>query len=422
VFLDPALSVMSDGPGFLLATLALLAADRALTDPTARRWIAVAAGLWIGLAFLARTAAIVLFPAMILSALGLRSAVPLRDRVVRTLIALALAGAIAAPWVIHVRRPATSAASYSADLGNRPAGPTTASKRSGGTSVLQRPLPNFNDLWRRMAVLEAPRAVVDRFPRLAALVPLVLVGLAALALPLAMLGGLRAVFVGRRIGDVYAAGSIAAMLLWVTGGPRLLLPALPFLIAWSATGAGALAGWLARRRAGVGSATRARSSASLVAALLAIALGLGVTFGTAQMRDRLAGSPGTWWTGLQRSLARIAAEADPSARVLTRPATAPFYFQGLRGAKPLARLTGDPQTDLLLIERTQADYLVLTPRLLYYTEDHVLGVIDAFPERFRELETGRLARAYRILPPPESPPASQTPQTPQAARTPQAPP
>jgi hypothetical protein len=403
VFLDPALSVMSDGPGFLLATLALLAADRALTDPAARRWIAVAAGLWIGLAFLARTAAVVLLPAMILSALFLRSVVPRRERMARTLVALALAGAIAAPWVNHVRAPAARAGVYMAELGKGPAGPSAGSKSAAG-SVLQRPWPNFNDLWRRMSVLEAPRAVAERHPRLATLLPFALVGLVALAIPLATIGGLRALLIGRRIGDVYAVGSIAAVLLWVTGGPRLLIPALPFLIAWTATGAGALAGWLARHRAGTEAVAAAQSAAAQVAALLAIALGLGVTFGTAQMRDRLAGSPGGWWPALQRSLERVAAEAGPDARVLTRPATAPFYFHGLRSAKPLAHLTGDPKADLALIERTQADYVILTPRLLYYTEDRVLGVIEAFPERFRELETGRLARAYRILPPP---PASQ---------------
>ena len=47
------------------------------------------------------------------------------------------------------------------------------------------------------------------------------------------------------------------------------------------------------------------------------------------------------------------------------------------------------------------------PRLLDYTEDRVLGIIEAFPERFLALETGRLARAYRILPPPPAPPRSQ---------------
>ena len=149
-------------------------------------------------------------------------------------------------------------------------------------------------------------------------------------------------------------------------------------------------------------------------ALLAIALGLGVTFGTAQMRDRFAGSRGGWWPELQRSLERVAAEAGPEARILTRPATAPFYFQGLRGAKPLARLTGDPKADLALIERTQADYVILTPRLLYDTEERVLGVIDAFPKRFPEVEAGRLARAYRVLPAPQSPQTAQPPSTPQA--------
>jgi hypothetical protein len=151
-------------------------------------------------------------------------------------------------------------------------------------------------------------------------------------------------------------------------------------------------------------------------ALLAIALGLGVTFGTAQMRDRFAGSRGGWWPELQRSLERVAAEAGPEARILTRPATARFYFQGLRGAKPLARLTGDPKADLALIERTQADYVILTPRLLYDTEERVLGVIDAFPKRFHEVEAGRLARAYRVLPAPQSPQTAQPSSTPQARR------
>jgi hypothetical protein len=150
------------------------------------------------------------------------------------------------------------------------------------------------------------------------------------------------------------------------------------------------------------------SRAAETAALLAIALGLGVTFGTAQMRDRLAGSPGGWWPELQRSLERVAAEAGPEARVLTRPGTASYYFEGLRGAKPLAPLTGDPEADLERIERTQADYVILTPRLLYYTEERVLGVIAAYPERFQSLDTGRLARTYRILPPTETSPAPQT--------------
>jgi len=44
----------------------------------------------------------------------------------------------------------------------------------------------------------------------------------------------------------------------------------------------------------------------------------------------------------------------------------------------------------------------------------VLGVIDALPERFHEVETGRLARAYRVLPAPQSPQTAQPPSTPQA--------
>ena len=40
------------------------------------------------------------------------------------------------------------------------------------------------------------------------------------------------------------------------------------------------------------------------------------------------------------------------------------------------------------------------PRLLDYTEDRVLGIIEVLPGRFLALETGRLSSDYRILPPP----------------------
>jgi hypothetical protein len=43
-------------------------------------------------------------------------------------------------------------------------------------------------------------------------------------------------------------------------------------------------------------------------------------------------------------------------------------------------------------------------RLLYHTGERVLGVIAALPDRFREVETGRLARACRVLPSPQASP------------------
>ncbi len=399
IFFDPAISVMSDGPAFLLTSLALLSSDSALTERNTRIGTAAIAGLWIGLAFLTRTAALILFPAVALSALFVRSEVPLRTRLARGAVALSIALTLSVPWVVHARQPTGRGSGYATELVKRSAA-SPANTAQGEPSLPGRYLPVARDLWTRVSAFEPPRSFADRHPRISSVLSRFLLGLVALGVLLAALGGARALLLGRRVGDVFAAGSIAAVLLWASGGPRLLLPAVPFLIAWMATGAGMVAAWLARR-AGREAALRTGSAAARATALVAIAVGAGVTFGTAQMRDRLAGSPEGWWAALQRSLARVAGEAGPEARVLTRPATVPFYYHGLRAAEPLRRLVGDPEADLATIERTGADYVILTPLLLLETQDRARDVVLAFPGRFREIETDdRQARAYAILPPP----------------------
>lgn len=396
IFFDPAISVMSDGPAFLLTSLALLSFDRALIRRSSGVGIAAIAGLFIGLAFLTRTAAVILFPAVALSSLVTRSEVPLRARLARGAVALSIALALALPWVVHALQPIGRGSGYAAELAQRST-TSRATTVQGESSLLVRHLPVVFDLWTRVSAFEASRSFADRHPRLSSSLSHLLLGLVALGVLLAALGGTRAILLGRRVGDLFAAGSIAAVLLWASGGPRLLLPAVPFLIAWMATGAGMLAVWLARR-SGRAKALRTGSTAACLAALVAVTVGAAVTFGTEKMRDRLAGSPGDWWAALQRSLVRVAAEADPEARVLTRPATAPFYFHGLRAAEPLRELVGDPVADLGTIERTGADYIILTPVLLLETQDRARDVLLAFPGRFREIETDdRRARAYAIL-------------------------
>ncbi len=76
VFLDPALSVLSDGVYLLLASGALLLADRAFGDPGASLRVGLLAGVLVGAATLMRMVGVALGPGLLLAALLARGRPP----------------------------------------------------------------------------------------------------------------------------------------------------------------------------------------------------------------------------------------------------------------------------------------------------------------------------------------------------------
>ncbi|MCU0254677.1 MAG: hypothetical protein MUE47_09085, partial [Acidobacteria bacterium] len=132
-FLDPALSVMSDGPYLLFSMAALLAVRRAFGGDGRRAALLVVAGLLVALAILTRIAGVVLLPAIGAWALfGALPGVGLRQRLERLAVVGLVAVALAGAWpLVVLSQDQTSQRSYPWEFLNL----GTAKERAAGSGA-----------------------------------------------------------------------------------------------------------------------------------------------------------------------------------------------------------------------------------------------------------------------------------------------
>ncbi|MCU0231268.1 MAG: glycosyltransferase family 39 protein [Acidobacteria bacterium] len=403
-FLDPALSVMSDGPYLLFSMAALLAVRRAFGGDGRRAALLVVAGLLVALAILTRIAGVVLLPAIGAWALfGALPGVGLRQRLERLAVVGLVAVALAGAWpLVVLSQDQTSQRSYLWEFLNL----GTAKERAAGSgagvgkkppSLALRPFYNAWDLAERLADTPAPRAALRLGPAAGRAIGLAFVALCAAAAALVVLGFARGLFRRRALHDFYVLFYALLLMMWIGGGFRLVMPVIPFLLAYAYDGVVAAAGWRARRRDRAG---RAPDPARLVRAgraalLLTIAANLAVTFSFPQINDRLHGRYARWWHELLQASCRLAAWAEPGDAVISSPDGVLYWLTGIP-AVPLPKHR-DPAQTLQEILDSGADFLVTSPIQEQKYGRSILRAIEAFPERFRSIERPGEVEVFEIV-------------------------
>ena len=387
VFLDPALSVLSDGLYFALSMGALLLFDRALRSPDSRWHFALIAGVLAGLAGLTRTAGLVLGPAMLISILAARSARPWPVKL-RTLV---LAGGVwlllTVPWVVRVTGDDTGG-SYVSQSRN------FQTPQNNQLTLLERPVHNVQDLVDRVYRLPLPPALEDS--SLAKPVRGVFAGMVLLAGGLALLGALHGVLRRRSVIDFYAAAYCTLLVFWIGGGPRLWMPILPFFLIWMLDGLFTALHALSRKpvRGLIGEigSTRWRT-----AALIGwIAVQLVVMFGSERYQRRLHGVPNGWWHEYRQAVSALGARAQPGELAFAPPNVVPYYFHGIQSAT-LNRGCRTPDEIVHGLEQAGARYVIDSPFLLHRYGDRVTRAIATRPERFDQIGQFGRVRLYSFL-------------------------
>jgi 4-amino-4-deoxy-L-arabinose transferase-like glycosyltransferase len=445
VFLDPALSVLSDGAYSLLATGALLVAEPALREPGTGPRRALLAGLLVGLATLVRTVGVVLGPGLVLLAL-LPAPRPLAARLVQVVRIGVVALALAGPWLLHTaltprvspyfaqlatvapaeevapRPEVTGAGEGREDGGQEAPGPARESSppaapsrekgapdpkgevapfrgiSGGGDSLLARPFLNVEDLVLRAYHLRLPASLASLPEARQHLLRLGFAsGLVALGL-VALLGCLRGLVVRRSAFDATTAAYLLTLSFWVGGGPRLLMPVLPFLLVWIADGLRLLrlGLWRLLRRATPTQASLLRQDLVVLGAVLL--LQAGVTWTSPGMRNRLRGSPEGWWGEQFAVLSALGELAEPDDLVFSRPNNLPYLLHDLEAARVSTAPLPPPRL-LDALERSGARWVIDSPCLFHDYRRRVKRTIEVYPERFELRHRKGKVRLYELLPP-----------------------
>ncbi len=406
-FLDPALSVMSDGPYFLLSMAALLAVRRAFRSEARRTGLLVLAGVLVGLAILTRIAGIVLLPTVgAYALLGHLPALSLRRRVERLavlgLVALALTGA----WpLIVLSQDRVGQRSYLWEFLNL----GTAKERQGGgggparPSLVMRPFYNAWDLSERLANTPMPRQAARLGPGVGRAIGLAFVTVCAAAAALVLLGLARGLFRRREVQDFYVPFYGALLLMWVGGGFRLVMPIIPLLLAYAWDGVVAAGRRLSRGGARDAERDGGRRLARAGNAVLALTIvaNLAVTFSFPLINDRLHGRYAPWWNDFLAISCGLAARVGPRDAVISAPDGVLFWLAGVPAA-PLPRFRA-PEDTLQAILDSHAAYLVTTPIQEQKYGRSILRTIEAFPERFRSVARAGEVEAYAIVREPDAP-------------------
>jgi len=387
VYLDPVLSILSDGLYFTLSMGALLLFDSALRSPDSRWHVALFAGVLAGLAGLTRTAGMVLGPAMLISILAARGARPWPVKLRTLFVAGGLWLMLTVPWVVRVSA-ADTGGSYVSQSRNFQA------LHDDQPTLVERPLHNIQDLVDRAFRLPLPPALQDS--SLAGPVRGVFAGTVLLAGGFALLGALHGVLRRRSVVDYYAATYCTLLVFWIGGGPRLWMPVLPFFLIWMLDGLFTALHALSRKpvRGIIGEIGTARwRNAALIAWIAAQLL---VISGSERYQRRLHGLPGTWWHEYRQAVSALGARAKPGELAFAPPNVVPYYFHGIRSA---ALDTGRRTPDEIVhgLEQAGARYVIDSPFMSHEYGDRIAQAIAMRPERFDQIgEFGRV-RLYSFL-------------------------
>jgi hypothetical protein len=452
VFLDPALSVLSDGVYLLLASGALLLADRAFGDPGASLRVGLLAGVLVGAATLMRMVGVALGPGLLLAALLARGRPP-RARLAQLAAAGAAALLVTAPWFLvlvtagesspyleQLARTGPGAAVPAApdeaaaqapgaagapegeadeaddagdadDADDAGAGAARGARRAGagrppreargisggGSSVLARPYLNVEDLVLRAYHMPLPGPIASASPGAQRVVRTGFAAAVLCAGLVALLGALLGLARRRAVEDATALVYLLVLGFWVGGGPRLLVPVLPFLMLWVVDGARQVVVLGARvlRRPAPGAASLARLDLASIGLLLL--LQLGVTELSPGLRLRLDGSRSRWWGDYLTVLDRLGELAAPGDLVFSQPAAVPYLLHGLESVG-LPRDLRRPERVLARLEREGAAWVVDSPFLYHEYRGRLGRTFRAYPERFELRAQRGDVRLYRFRP------------------------
>jgi 4-amino-4-deoxy-L-arabinose transferase-like glycosyltransferase len=406
-FLDPALSVMSDGPFALLLVAALLGIRRCRRDGKEILSRGIAAGALIGVAILTRTAGVVLLPALLAhAAFDRRSGVPVRRRVAVTLLAASVAVAVASPWFVWAAaQEGTDRRTYLGEFTTEEGAAMAPSNlpAEGGDDaglvrrVLLRPLQNLVDIrvkLTRSASASAPRGLGERGAVWLSWTFVALCGLLAAA---TAAGLARALIVRRDARDWYVVGYLALLAIWVGGGFRLLMPVLVFLFAYCHDGivwaVGRIGRLRLRRDPGRNGTDAARAGTAMLALLLIANVVVTATF--PRLQNRLHGRHAPWWHEYLAATRSLASMAHPDDLVLSAPDNVPFHVAGLQA--PRIRIHGrDESAALAALRASSTTFVISTPFLRTYSV-RVARCVEVFPEQFETIDAGGDVQVYRVL-------------------------
>lgn len=403
-FLDPALSVMSDGPYGLFSVLALFVVHRWRRDGEAKALGGAVAGLLIGAAILTRTVGLVLLPALVAhAALDRRPGVPTRRRIAGALLVATIAGTVATPWFVWgalqedaVRR--TYLGEFLSEAG-------AATSRSAERSDLRglfgrvgdRPVQNLVDIGDRLERSARASVAGVLHERPATWFSRTFVVLCGFLVASTAAGLVRALIVRGEAFDWYVAGYLALLAVWVGGGLRLAMPVLVFLFAYCHDGIvwiGGLAGRHAPRRNPGRHRTAARRAGTVTLALLLVA-NVVVTATFPIVRDRLHGRYAPWWHEYLAAVRSVESITRPDDLVLSAPDSVPYFLAGLQA--PRIRVIEDHhRAELEAVRASGATIVISTPFLRTYAAN-VARCIRDFPEEFETIDDEGEVHVYRLL-------------------------
>ena len=401
-FLDPALSVMSDGPYLLFSMAALLAVRRAFQGTARTAALLALAGLLVALAILTRIAGVVFFPAIAAYALlGALPGLPLKQRLERLAVVGLVAAALAGSWpIVVLSHDRVGQRSYLWEFLNL----ATSKERheAGGAgvgkpqpSLFMRPLYNVLDLGERLANTPMPRQAERLGPGVGRAIGLAFVAICAASAALVLLGFARGLFRRRGLQDFYLLFYGLLLLMWIGGGFRLIMPVIPLLLACAYDGVVATGRFLARSRArGADGESRLARAGNAVLALTIVA-NLAVTFSFPLINDRLHGRYARWWHDFLAASCDLAERVGPEDTVISSPDGVLYWLTGIPAApRPRRREPADTVKEIL---DSGADFLVTTPIQEQKYGRSILRTIDAFPERFRSVERVGEVEVFEIV-------------------------
>ena len=410
-FLDPALSVMSDGPYLLFSMAALLAVRRAFRGEARRAALLVLAGLLVALAILTRIAGVVFIPAIAAYALlGVLPGLPLRQRFERLAVVGLVAVALAGSWpLVVLSQDRVGQRSYLWEFLNLATSKERHEARGGGVgkpqpSLATRPLYNVLDLGGRLASTPMPRAAERLGPGFERAMGVAFVAICAASAALVLLGIVLGLVRRREVQDFYVLFYGLLLLMWIGGGFRLLMPIIPLLLAYAYDGVVAAGRLLTRRGAQGADRTPRLPRAGNAVLALTIAANLAVTLSFPLINDRLHGRYDPWWRGFLEAGCRLAQRLGPQDAVISSPDGVLFWLADIPSVPlPRHRLPEDTLQEIL---NSGATYLVTTPIQEQKYGHSILRAIAAYPDRFRSVERIGEVEVYEIVRDPNAAPPS----------------